>query len=80
MRGKIERPNGVSLLKELLFIRPYVLGLHPALNPKKNVKYFFVTFSSLILKKGVYCNPYFTINNPDTEGGISSFNNYINTI
>jgi hypothetical protein len=31
-------------------------------------------------KKGVYYNPYFTINNPDTEGGITSFNNYIDAI
>jgi hypothetical protein len=40
MRGKIERPNGVGLFKELLFIRPNVLGLHPTLNQKKNVRYF----------------------------------------
>ena len=31
---------------------------------------FFVTFCSLILKKGVYYNPYFTMDNPDTEGGL----------
>jgi hypothetical protein len=40
MRGKIERPNGVSLFKELLFIRPYILGPHPTLNQKKNLKDF----------------------------------------
>jgi hypothetical protein len=40
MRGKIERPNGVGLFKELLFIKSYILGLHPTLNLKKNVKYF----------------------------------------
>jgi hypothetical protein len=27
------------------------------------------TFSSLISKKGVYYNPYFTMDNPDSEGG-----------
>jgi len=32
------------------------------------------TFYSLIIENGVYYNPYFTINNPDTEGGITSFN------
>ena len=30
------------------------------------------TFYSLIIENGVYYNPYFTINNPDTEGGITS--------
>jgi hypothetical protein len=40
MRGKIERPNRVGLFKELLFIKSYILGLHPTLNLKKNVKYF----------------------------------------
>jgi hypothetical protein len=32
------------------------------------------------LKKGVYYNPYLTINDPDTEGGIVSFSNYTHAI
>jgi hypothetical protein len=40
MREKINRPNGVSLLKEGLFGRPYVLGLHPTVYVSKNVKFF----------------------------------------
>ena len=39
-----------------------------------------VTFTSKKSKKGVYYNPHFTINNPDTEGVITSFNNYIDAI
>jgi hypothetical protein len=42
MGGKIERLNGAGLFKELLFIRPNVLGLHPTLNLKKNVNFFLV--------------------------------------
>jgi len=61
MRGKIERPNGVGLFKELLFIRPNVLGLHPTLNLKKNVKYFFVTFTSKKRKNYVYYSHQSTI-------------------
>jgi len=39
-----------------------------------------VTFTSKKSKKGVYYNPYFPINNPDTEGRITSFNDYIDPI
>jgi hypothetical protein len=33
------------------------------------IKYFLVTFYSPFLGKGVYYNPYFTIDNPDPKGG-----------
>ena len=32
------------------------------------VTFFLVTFYSPFLEKGVYYNPYFTIDNPDTDG------------
>jgi hypothetical protein len=32
---KIDRPDGVNIFEELLFIKPYALELYPTVNPKK---------------------------------------------